>query len=231
MNKIKEFIIKYKKTLIISLVLFIGIALRLINFNSPFSHDEWYTYDIVARNFSSMNAQMYDDVHMPLYFYVAKIYTEIFQLTKSNLKFLSVIFGILGIIAFYIFTKKYFQEKIAILSTAILSFSVFHVSYSQTARMYSMLFLFTVISLYFLFEIIFENKKRSIIGYVIANLVVLYTHFFGFFFLLFETLTIYQFRDKIKDKKRTIYGQMILILLSIPFAIFMLIQIIRKIKL
>jgi uncharacterized membrane protein len=223
-------IIKHKKPIIVlTIIILIGLILRILNLFSPFSHDEWYTYDIVARNITSMNSQMYPDVHVPLYFYLVKVFTAFVGLNEFNLRIFSVILGFLGIVAMAIFTVKFFGVKNAIISTGILSFSVFHVAYSQVARMYSLLFLAIVCSLYFLFELIFKEKKYSLGGYIGSNLIIIYTHFFGIFFILFETISLIIYKNRIRDKRRIIFGHLIMFILMIPFVIFMIIQVYRKI--
>lgn len=225
----KDMIKKHRFFLIIGLIISFGIILRLLNLQGSFSHDEWYTYDVVARNFTDMNAQMYPDVHVPLYFYLVKIFVTIFGMSELTLRIFSVILGILGLVAFAIFTKKFFANKVAILSTAILSFSVFHIAYSQVARMYSLLFLAIVCSLYFMFELLFQEKKYSLLGYIISNLIIIYTHFFGAFFILFQLIVLFIYQEKLQNKKRIILGHLWMFISMIPFGIFMLIQVYRKI--
>jgi len=212
----------------IIIILAFGIFLRIYPLNFPFSHDEWYTYDIVNRGFVDMNIQMYNDVHVPLYFYLAKIFTLLFGMSEINLRLLSVLFGLLGIIIFAKFCMTFFNKRITILGTAITSLSIFHVSYSQIARMYSLLFLLASASLYFLFSLLFKKKKYSRLGYIFVNLGILYTHIFGVFLLFFNVVILYRYRKKIIDLRNTIRDHLIILVGALPVWLFIGVQILRK---
>jgi uncharacterized membrane protein len=214
----------------IGVIVAFGVFLRIYPLNFPFSHDEWYTYDIIGRGFVDMNVQMYNDVHVPLYFYIAKLFSIIFGMSEINLRILSVIFGVIGIIVFAKFALDFFGKRAALLATGVVSLSIFHMSYSQIARMYSLLFLLAVISLYFLFSLLFKPKKYSRPGYIFANLALLYTHIFGVFVLLFNVVILYKFRQKIVDSKKLIWSHLIIFVAALPVWFFILVQIIRKIN-
>lgn len=218
-----------KINILFGILFLVATIARLFALDSPLSHDEWYTYDVVTRNFVDMNIHMYDDVHVPLYFYLLKIWLFFTGNSFIAMRLLSVLLGVLGVIFFARFAKQYFSTKTALLATAILALSGFHISYSITARMYSLLFLLVVLALHCMFDMIFTKKKYALTGFIITNILILYTHFFGIFFLLFETIVLYIYKNKLNIKK-TLLGYGALIVSSIPFGLFMLIQIWRRIQ-
>ena len=206
-----------------------GIFLRMYPMQIPLSHDEWYTFDVINRDLTGMNIQMFDDVHVPLYFYIAKISTIFFGMSEMSLRILSLIFGIIGILVFAYATRQFLGERISILAAGFLSLSVFHVSYSQIARMYSLLFLLATLVLLFLFQIMFRQRKWTILGYVLTNLALLYTHVFGYFLFLFELVSLWKFRNKINNFGKVLKANIIVFVFSIPVHVFVVIQIWRKI--
>jgi len=144
----------------------------------------------------------------------------IFGVSEFSLRFPSLLFGLMGIIAFFYFTKKYYT-KLAYISTGILSISVFHIAYSQIGRTYSLFFLFTVLCLHFFHDVIFENKNHHY--FVLFNVLLVYTHIFAFYFILFEML----FSFYIK-KKKIIHSFIYIFIASLPGILFIMFQIYRK---
>lgn len=218
-----------KEIIGLSIILTLAIIVRVAAIDNPFSHDEWYTYDIVARDFMDMNIQMFDDVHVPLYFYLLKIWTFFTGTSFFAMKLFSVVLGVLGILIFWNFSNKYFSKMTAKIATSIVTISAFHVAYSATARMYSLLFLFAIIAIYYLFEIIFSNNRQAIIGLTVANIGLIYTHLFGVFFIGFEIVALLVYHKKIRKTKRIILGYLALAIAAIPFALYVVVQIKRKI--
>lgn len=222
----------YFKSTIIA-IFFLGSIFRFIGINDILSHDEWYSVDLVFRNFIDMNIQMFSDVHVPLYFFLVNLIVKIFSIENIYLiRIPSVILGILGIIATYKISYKFFNERVSVISTFLISFSAFHIWASQTARMYSLLYLLTTISLYYLFEILLKPQKRSYVYYAILNTLILYTHFFGYFWIISQILIILSTRKKIMENrylKETIISGVITFITSLPVFIFTFIEFYRKI--
>lgn len=207
-----------------------GVILRFLYFGVTLSHDEWYTYDIVKRGFVDMHIQMYDDVHTPLYFYILWFFIRIFGESDFLIRLPSLIFAVLGMVSLLLMVKKFFNRNVVFLSTAMMSLSVFHLAYSRVARMYSLMFMLASISLYFIYNAIFNNSKnKSYWGYIITNIALFYTHFYAAFWFLFEITVFVLFRKKIPNIRKLIEAHLIIIIVSMPVFWFGMVQIFRKI--
>jgi 4-amino-4-deoxy-L-arabinose transferase-like glycosyltransferase len=62
----------------------------------------------------------------------------LFSLNSFALRLPSVVFGVLSIIAVYVWSKSIFEERMQLMAPTILSLSSWHVAMSQNARMYMM---------------------------------------------------------------------------------------------
>lgn len=134
--------LRYKLLL---LVLILGAALRLAalgEYNPGFFRDEdaiaynaysiWetgkdeygYKFPVVFRSFEVF--------FMPLYIYLLAPIVGIFGLNEFNARFLSALSGIFGLLAVYLVTFQIWKnEKIALLSTLLLTISPWHILYSR----------------------------------------------------------------------------------------------------
>jgi 4-amino-4-deoxy-L-arabinose transferase-like glycosyltransferase len=207
------------------IIFFIALLLRVqMMWSFDIDHDEWYTLDVASRPFIEMHQYIIDDVHLPLYYYASKIVFMLFGVSEFSLRIPAVLFGLAGIVVFFMFLWKFFGKAPAYLGTSLLAVSGFHVAYSLTARMYSLLFLLTVISMYFLYSYIQKPTNKNFWYLVICNILLFYTHLFAVFFFLFELIVLY--RKSIKETFKLILYTGIG---SIPVFLFYLYQVYKKI--
>ena len=113
-------------------------------------------------------------------------YTQrLFGDSELALRLPSAICGILCIIAIFLLGKKLFSEREALISAAIMAVMWCPIYYSQEARSYIFLILFSILSLYFWVSIMQDlkaNKKPrnyDIVSYIAFSTLCCYTHYFG----------------------------------------------------
>jgi len=85
------------------------------------------------------------------------------------LRLSSVIFGVVCIILIYKIGKLFFDKETGLIAAFILSISPFHIYYSQEFRVYTLISLVTLISVYFLRRFQLSGKYRFLWGYVISH--------------------------------------------------------------
>lgn len=123
---------------------------------------------------------------MPFYFLVTYYWTKMMGLSEFKLRLFSAITGIVSIYLIYIIGKELFRKKVGLFSAFILSINHQHIYYSQEARTYSLLVLLAMLSVYFLYKMLSSQKLFNKIGYSISTSLMIYTHYYGLFILLFE---------------------------------------------
>ena len=133
--------------LILLCVLLTGVALRAhrLNFQSLWN-DEIITYESSSKPLASLLINPGDGNMPPLYYSIIHVVLQLGN--QEALRLPSLIFGSLSILLFYLVLQKWFGRYISILCAIIMAISPFHVWYSQEARPYIMILLFSLLSLY-----------------------------------------------------------------------------------
>lgn len=193
-----------KNFLGISAIILIGLAFRLIFIDKPDGlwNDEYVSWMIAAKPFAhGFLDAVRSQCHMPFYYLYLKIFMAIFGQSDLVLRLSSVLCGILSILAMY-FTGLEKDKNTAFLCAGFCAISSFLIYYSQEVRLYSVLFLFSALTLLFTLRIVRNPNKKNIILYILCNFLILFTHTIGFvyvfFNLVFVSLNLY------KNFKKTI---------------------------
>ncbi len=192
-----------KKYIGITLIVLLGLFLRLLFINKPDGlwNDEYISWMIAATPFSNgfFNA-VKSQCHMPFYYLYLKCFMQVFGQSDLALRISSTFTGVLAIIAMYLVGKEK-DEKNGILCAFISAISSFLIYYSQEVRLYSVLFLFSAITLIYTLRILKEASAKNIILFCIFNFLIIFTHTIGFVFvffnIIFVSLSLYKSYKKI----------------------------------
>ncbi len=160
-----------KKYLGIYLIIAVSILFRLIFINKPDGlwNDEYVSYMISVVPFKE---GFFDAVksqcHMPFYYLYLKFFMTIFGQSDMLLRLTSVFAGILSVSAMY-FTGREKDEKTGLLCAGFTAISSFLIYYSQEVRMYSVLFLFSAMTLLYTIKCIKNPVKKNFIFCILFN--------------------------------------------------------------
>ncbi len=126
-----------------------------------------------------------EDVHPPGFYVLEYFSARIFGFNEFGLRLPSAIFGILAVAAIFFLARYMFSTKIGLLSAAFSAVLWAPLFYSQEARAYSALFLFSIITTRYLLEIVdFWRKnesppKEALVFYFLAAVFTSYLHYIG----------------------------------------------------
>jgi len=126
----------------------------------------------------------------PLYFVLLHYWMMIFGTSESAVRFLSALFGVLAIPVIYLVGRQLFNEEVGLLSALILAISSFNIWYSQETRMYTLMVLLVLLSMYCLLRLLQHSTLAWSAGYVLSTALLVYTHFYGLFVLLAQNIYI-----------------------------------------
>ena len=177
-----------KKYLPIIGILVFGIALRLICINKPDGlwNDEYVSWMIAAVPFGhGFIDAVKSQCHMPFYYLYLKFFMFFFGQSDLVLRLTSTLAGVLSIIAMY-FVGKEKDEKTGLFCAGFSAISSFLIYYSQEVRFYSVLFLFSALSLLYIIKSVKEPNNKNLILCIIFNFLILFTHTIGFIFVFFN---------------------------------------------
>jgi len=219
--------IKSKLNIILILVLVIFssfLRFKKLTYQSLWG-DELFSINLTLQYpsiWKIINYCKFNDVHPPFYYIILLIWERMFGINEFSVRALSSIFGILGIIAIYFLGKELFSKEVGIFASAILSVNSFHLYYSQEVRMYSLLFLLTVLSFLFFVRLVKRPSIRNSLWYLLFTVLLIYTHYFGLFvfasqIIFFIFVSVEYLKESKSEKKYFLVITFIIILSYIPW--------------
>ena len=178
--------------------------------------DEAFSY-VLSKN-SVFNIVIFtsQDFNPPLYYLLLHFWMKLIGNSEVSMRSLSFIFHILTCYVVYKLTKRVFDGKNGTLAFLLTFFNPMLLYFSFEARMYSLLALLAVSSMYF-----FYLKKWRLWFFV--SCFGVYTHLF-FWFTILSQITI---SFIIKDWKKYLLRFALLLLIFTPWVPFVLIQIFK----
>lgn len=192
-GRFSEFEIKdrYIPITIVSIMV-LSFLLRIYKLaNESIWKNEIFSIEMSRLSLPQIVIETAKDTHPPLYYFILKYWMQLFGESEFSTRFLSLIFGLISIYIIYrlgtlIFDNKMGKE-IGIISSFILSISLFHIRYSQEVRFYILMFLLILISNFYFIKLTKNNKnKKDIFGYIISTTALIYTHYYGIIYLIFQ---------------------------------------------
>lgn len=158
----------------------IGLFLRFYNlgFNSLWL-DEATTHHFAKLSFIEIWELTAGGEYNPPLFHWVEHFMLFFGNNEVILRFIPALLGILTIPLFYLIGKEFLDRNTGILAAALLTFSPFHLFYSQEARAYSMVLFFISISLYCYLLAFRSNDKKFWALFGIFSALAFWTHFYS----------------------------------------------------
>ncbi|NLS75748.1 MAG: phospholipid carrier-dependent glycosyltransferase [Chloroflexi bacterium] len=132
------------------------------------------------------------DTQPPLYFVLLHLVRGVAGETEFALRFLSACFAALIVPLLYVVAKRLISPRAGWLAALLAAASPTYLWYAQEMRMYTMLVLISLLSVYCLLRLLDEpvgwrrSKVAKLAAYLLATGAMIYTHYSGFFLLLFQ---------------------------------------------
>lgn len=205
----KAVFLAIKENYLLLLILVVATVLRIyhINYQSVWL-DEIHTLieaDPIYNWSEFYNSLLMSDPHPPLYFALVKVLFGFFGHTAAVVRVFSAVIGIVGVYSIYLLGKEIKNKRVGLISATLLAVNYFHIYYSQEARMYAMLFLFTVISFYRLVVVVKKQTFMNAIWFGVATGLLVQSHFFAFFVLAAQVFILLYFLFQTEKKARTTF--------------------------
>lgn len=155
-----------------------------------------------------------------LYYYWIKLFSN----SEISIRIPSIIAGVSSVIFIYLLAKKIYSKKEGIISASFMTILWCPIYFSQEARQYSLLILFSIIVSYLLIVIInrlkinnFSNKKYYIL-YILSSIFISYLHYFGLLLVAIQAFyMLILFISKKRKNVHVIFLYLIIFLAYIPW--------------
>ena len=164
----------------------LGLVVTVLNYSLAFDNvvwgDEAYSQmAIINTDLHGVYERVYYwDSHPPLYYYYLKFIADIFGYHTPVYHIASLVPFTIGIILACTLVKKYMGFMSAAFYIVISGLSESCVEYNLEIRMYSLVFMFTLLCAYCAYRILADDKKIHLwILMTLFGVLAAYTHYFG----------------------------------------------------
>ena len=150
--------------------------------------DEAYSITVRGSLGLSQIFGLANDPHPPLYYVLLHGWMSLFGDSVTATRTLSVLVGIGAVIAIYPLGRTLFDHRTGLLASVLLSASAFQLHASRTVRMYGLVTLLTIVSLYFFVRVCRERSPGTTFAYALSTAMLLYTHIFAALVVLAQNI-------------------------------------------
>jgi mannosyltransferase len=183
-------------------IVLIGLFLRVYQLGTQsIWFDEAYSIWISKLAVPQMVQATAANTMPPLYWFLLHYWIMVFGTSESAVRLLSALFGVLAIPMIYVVGRQLFNKEVGLVGALILALSSFNIWYSQETRMYSLMVLLALVSMYFFWRFLQQSNLVSSVGYVLSTTLLVYTHYFGWFVVIAQNIYIVTFL--VLSKQRT----------------------------
>lgn len=230
--------IKVPRLLLAALLLIIalGAALRVHKLGAESIWlDEAFTIQTARASLASIVEETSKDVHPPLFYFVLHYWMEVFGESEFSTRLLSTLFGVLTLLAIYKVATLLFDKGTGLVAALLLALSHFHIWFSQEARMYTLLALLSLLSMYYFIKLLASRSRVALAGYIVASVLMMYTHFYSVFILAAQNLywlsLLFVSKGIFRETwKRWLLAQIALLVLFLPWLSVLMQQVSRVAK-
>ncbi|MCA9969233.1 MAG: glycosyltransferase family 39 protein [Anaerolineales bacterium] len=177
--------------ILLVLLLLLALGMRLFQLGSGLWFDEILTYMNYARLPMGELVSSYEDENQHFLFSIgAHLSFLIFGESAWALRLPAALFGVASIGALFYFGRTVSSDREGLLAAALLALSYHHVWFSQNARGYSGLLLWSIVASWLFIRALRESDNRLWLAYAASAALGMYTHM-TMMFVIFGHLTYY----------------------------------------
>ena len=214
-------------------IVLIGLLFRVYHLGTQSIWlDEAFSVALAKMNLPQMVQATAADVHPPLYYFLLHYWIIVFGTSASAVRLLSVLFGVLAIPMIYVVGRQLFDKEVGLVGALILALSSFNIYYSQETRMYSLMVLLALLSMYFFWRFLQQSNLVSSVGYVLSTTLLVYTHNYGWFVVIAQNIYVvtllFLSKNRTYKLKHWVALQAIDLALFVPWMVVLVNQILRR---
>jgi uncharacterized membrane protein len=178
---------------------YIPVALFLIAFvwkltfigTRDISIDEPFTIYNAQRSLKEiLLLPTHNEPNPPLFMILLHFWIKVFGITPYSVRIIPLIFNATTAVFLYFSGKKIMNYHAGIIASGLFVLSSYQFYFGMETRTYSLLLCATAAAIYYLFSLLEKpDKKHFLLGLIISNIVLIYSHYFGWFVVFMEFIT------------------------------------------
>lgn len=142
--------------------------------------------------------------------------------TETDIRSLSVIFGIAALPFAYALSARLISPRAGALATVLLALNGAFYSFAREARSYSLTITLVIAASFFFVRALEEGSNRDWIAYVVAATLAVYVHLFSFSVLLAHLVSLSFWRGRPINRRRAGVAGAVLVALLVPAGIYVI---------
>jgi mannosyltransferase len=204
----------------------IPVGLLVLNFilkllylgRNDIAMDEPFTVFWAQVEFPVLFEMLKTENNPPLFFLILHFWIKIFGISAFSVRFLPLLFGSITAPLIYLTGRRFITAQSGLIAALIFTFSNYHLAFSHEARVYSLFALLTCLSMYFFLAIIQKpGKIYNLYLFILADVLLLYSHFFGFFVIGIQLISCLVLLRRSDGAKRCLKAGVIVLLFYLPY--------------
>lgn len=178
---VRNYIQKHPKLDIVILILGLAVFLTITLINAPRASiwfDEAFSAYIAQFSFWDIARYTATDVHPPFYYWLLKIWSNLFGTTELAYRSLSIAFGAATATIAFFLSRKLFGRKVAWTALLFIVLSPMLIRYSDEARMYTLAAMIVFAATYAMLKARQTNDTKTWVLYGVLVSLGMWTHYF-----------------------------------------------------
>jgi hypothetical protein len=163
--------------LILLAIMAINVVVKLPGLgHSSFDLDEAVHLWSAQKPLSDIIARAADDPNPPLFNILISFWIKTFGVDEAPARWFSLLFSAFGAGALFIFLKRHFTMRLALLAVTLFTMSAVQLKFAHNARPYTMMVFFMVCSYGFMLEVLQRATALRLFAYFLFTALMVYAH-------------------------------------------------------
>ena len=166
-------------------VFWLAFGLRLYRLGADsLWYDETVSALLARKSLAAMWAHTARDIHPPLYYGLLHGWQALAGSSEFSLAFFSLAFGLLGVALVGYLGRRLFGLSVGLLAAGLMAVNPLSIWYGQEVRMYTLGVFLLLLALKFMLDFWARGDWRSLLGYTLTAIALLWTLYYTAFALL-----------------------------------------------
>jgi len=184
-----NYISSHKVILFSVFILSLNFVLKILFIDSnDVAKDEPFSIYTAQMPLSDIIVYLRGGNNPPLYEILLHFWIKLFGIGAFSVRFPSLIFSCLTAVVIFRIGKSVFSFSTGVVASFIFTLSSLQMYFAHEARVYPLFLLLASLSFLLLLKYIIEGKKIFLILLCLIDILLIYSHYFGFFILLNQML-------------------------------------------